>query len=959
MERHSFFYRILLPSLAAIALFLAAMYLFVIPTYRESLMDKKRETIRELTNTAWSVLQNLDNWATDSASLVKLQEEAAGIISNMRYGDEQKDYFWITDTMPRMIMHPYRPQLNGIDLSEYADTEGKRFFVEISQLVKGSGDGYIDYKWQWKDDSLVVVPKLSYVKLFEPWGWIIGTGIYVEDVQREISVVTRQVVWISFFITLIIGLIIIYLARRNYLAELLRKTAQERQREAMEKYKKLVESSSDGVLMTMNGEIVYCNPFLVQLMGFNPQEVDEKDEKLINSLNCFFQIQNHETALDPKGEGGEMVKELKVTGKSGQTIDVVLTRSIFDLEGKKGLIYTVKDVSRHKDVERELDLSMEKFKSIADMMNLGIFRCTLGRQSRFVEINNKALKLLGYNNLSELQELQVQDLFHEREEKKEVIRAVSDSLVLKDRLLHIRASDGSIIPVLVSLFPVKDVHDRMVYCDGILLDAYEHLSRDTGFHRNPVQISASVLLKPVKDFLMIPPVCDMETPSTVASRLMIMKNTDVIFVANEKKDIVGLITHSDVSRRVVAKQVDPETAIGKIMSAPVIAVSDKDMVVDAFSLMMEHKISYVALAAADGKPYGYISLLALSELRRNTPEYLIHAIQKAGSVEEVAELMKQLPRLIESLVETGTGSSTTGKLISRISDTITCKFIHETLDQMGQPPCPFVFLALGSEGRREQTLATDQDNAIIFLSDHPDDHRGYFLELGKQVCTLLDKAGYPFCQGGIMAMNPQWCLNLQEIQKRVATWIDTPNPQELLNAGVFFDFRPAHGDFAIAADLQRFCLDTARDKSVFIYNLVQATMSIKPKTAPLNKTSFGAGDKKEDMLDIKEPLLAITAIVRLWALKYGVSDKNTLERLLAMQTMNLLPTAFTEEFSQAFRYLTHLRVRNQLKNIAYHQPTSNKLHPASLTDTDRIMLKKIYSAITNHQARLGTEFRVV
>ncbi len=958
MEKSRFFYRILLPSMGAIVLFLASMYLFVIPVYRENLMDKKRETIRELTNTAWSVLENLHQKSTDSASVAMLQMEAITIVEHMRYGPEQKDYFWITDTLPRMVMHPYRPQLNGKDLSQYADAEGKRFFVEITQLVSETGDGYIDYKWQWKDDSLMVVPKLSYVKLYEPWGWIIGTGIYVEDVEREIGAVTRKLVWISLFITIIIGLIIAYLARRNYLAEQHEKQARQRQREAMEKYKKLVEASSDGVLMTMNSEIVYCNPFLISMMGYSPNETHENNESLVNSLNCFFQIKSQGKEPATAEEGSEIVKEQKYKKKNGETVDVIITRSKFDIEEKKGYIYTVKDVSRHKDVERELDLSMEKFKSIADMMNLGIFRCTMGRQARFVEMNRKALRLLGYNSLQELQDMQVQDLFSDRDERKEVLRAVSESLSIKDRLLHILKSDGTIIPVLVSLFPVKDLHDRSVFCDGILLDAYEHLSRGTGFGDPPVQFSASVLLRPVKDFLLIPPMCDLDTPCNTASRLMGMKDADLALVGTPQNEIIGLITHSDISRRVVAKGLDAATPVGQVMSSPVVAVSDQEMVADAFSLMLEHRVSYVAVHKGDRRYYGYISLLAMSELRRNTPEYLIHAIQKAQSTAEVTELMRQLPRLIESLMETGTGASTAGKLISRISDSVTIRFITDAIQQLGHPPCPWVFIALGSEGRREQTLATDQDNAIVFLPPNTENSQAekeYFLELGNRVCAQLDEVGYPFCQGGVMAMNPKWCLNLAEIQQQVTRWINTPNPEELLNTGIFFDFRPVEGDFNLATELQKFCLDQARDKGIFLYNLAQNTINIRIRSTVPART---AADRREDYLDIKEPLMAITSIVRLWALKFGVGEKNTLERLLALQTMNLLPQTFTDEFGQAHRFLTQLRIKNQLQEIAMGTSPDNLVAPGSLTDMDRIMLKKITSAITNHQARLATEFRV-
>ena len=115
---HHYFSRILLPSLVAIFLFIAVIYLMVLPNYRETLMNSKRQTIRELTNTAWSVMYKLDRMVNDTFDIDRAKREAAIIIGDMRYGDELKDYYWITDTTPIMVMHPYRPKMNGMDLTE-------------------------------------------------------------------------------------------------------------------------------------------------------------------------------------------------------------------------------------------------------------------------------------------------------------------------------------------------------------------------------------------------------------------------------------------------------------------------------------------------------------------------------------------------------------------------------------------------------------------------------------------------------------------------------------------------------------------------------------------------------------------------------------------------------------------------------------------------------------------------
>ncbi len=949
-----FFFRILLPSMAAVLLFLAAIFVFVIPNYRESLMNGKRETIRELTNTAWSVMHKLDAMIDEDFNLEDAKLEASLIISDMRYGEELKDYFWITDTIPVMIMHPYRTGLIGSNLSDYRDSRGRNFFVDIVNIVKNNGDGYVEYDWQWKDDSLTVVPKLSYVKSYEPWGWIVGTGIYIEDVKREIANLTQKVVWISLLITVLIGTIISYLARRNYVAEQERNAAQERLRDSMQRYKKLVEASTDGVLMVIENEIVYCNPYLLNLLGYSQSDFDEHNYKLIETLKEIV-------GLDKNDDNKEIVNasqlsaEKKIQKKNGVLVDVVINISKFEIEGKKGFIYAVKDVSRHKNVERELDLSMEKFKSIAGLMNIGVFRCTLGRQSRFTEINTKALELLGYSSQYELKDTHVQELFDLSGEKKEVVRAINEGIHVKDKLIRIRKGDGTVFMAMVSLFPVEDADGKLNFCDGVIIDAYDHLSRDSDFKKNPpsLQLSANVLLQPLKDFMLTAPKCDLKTSVKIAAKLMVSAKSDVLLVVDEQNELMGLVTHSDISRRVIAAGNNDSVAVAKIMSSPIIAVSEDDMVMDAFTLMMQHNVSYVVVNSADNKSHSYISLIRLSELRKDTPEYLINSIQKSESIYEINEAMNRLPRLISSLVETGTGVATTGKLISKLSDTITEKIINEAINEVGDPPTSFVFLALGSEGRREQTLATDQDNAIIFINNIGADNKilqDYFLNLGENICQKLNKAGYPLCKGGVMAMNKQWCLEMEDWKRLISEWIEKPNPQEILNISIFFDFRPVFGDFDIANKLQQFCQKNLKDKNVFFYNLAQSTITLKLHAIE--------SAKHVDYYDVKLPLLTITSIVRLWSLKFGIGERNTLERLFALHSADAVTDTVKEEIEQAYRFLMLLRIKNQLKQIEANTIVNNQIQTKTLSDLEKIMLKKIIANLSDHQSRLSLEYRI-
>ena len=221
-------YKLVLPSLLAIILFVVSIFGIILPGFKSSLLEQKKETIQELTRTVWNLLDHYEKSArAGKLSIEEGKAHAINEIRELRYGPEDKDYFWINDMLPRMIMHPYLPRLDGQNLSDYADPEGKHLFVAFVDKVQKSKEGFVPYMWQWKDDPNRVLHKLSYVKLFEPWGWIIGTGMYIDDVDHEISVLTKTFTTIS---TVILGLVILlsaYIIKQGLKTTSKRKQAEE------------------------------------------------------------------------------------------------------------------------------------------------------------------------------------------------------------------------------------------------------------------------------------------------------------------------------------------------------------------------------------------------------------------------------------------------------------------------------------------------------------------------------------------------------------------------------------------------------------------------------------------------------------------------------------------------------------------------------------------------------------
>ncbi|MCP4721050.1 MAG: GAF domain-containing protein, partial [Desulfobacteraceae bacterium] len=205
--------RIIIPLYATYLLFVLSIFLVFVPMLKKHMMDQKKEMIHELTDSAWSLLEEYDHrMKLGELTPENARQKAINQIRILRYGPEGKDYFWINDMHPIMVMHPYLSNLEGKDLTNFKDPNGKHLFVEIVEMVKKQDSGYVNYYWQWKDDPKQIVPKISFVSKFSPWGWVIGTGVYVEDIRREIALITQKfvklftgvlgiVILMSFYIT--------------------------------------------------------------------------------------------------------------------------------------------------------------------------------------------------------------------------------------------------------------------------------------------------------------------------------------------------------------------------------------------------------------------------------------------------------------------------------------------------------------------------------------------------------------------------------------------------------------------------------------------------------------------------------------------------------------------------------------------------------------------------------------
>lgn len=968
--------KLILPTVLAIALFIVSIFAIIMPAFRSNVMDRKRDMIRELTRSAWSVLlEYAQAEKNGKLSRTEAQAEAISAIRYLRYGEERKDYFWITDMRPYMVMHPYRPQLEGKDLSgkDGEDPTGKKLFVEMVEVCKKNGDGYVEYMWQWKDDPKRIVPKLSYVKRFEPWNWVIGTGIYIEDVKAEIAGMTGRLISVSIVIILAVALLLFYMTRQSLLIEKRRLLAEQGLRESERKYRALVEASTQGTMMVMNGKYIYCNPPILEMLGYSVDQFKQlelaqilavEDSDLDTGASCFNTLMN----------GGDAPNrfETRLKTKSGQTIDCELTVSRITLGEESGFIIIARDIGPSKQIRQELGQSVEKFKTLSNNLDIGVFRTRIDGKGKFIEANPAAVRILGFDSPDELYKINIFDLFHDKNDRLKITRELLREGSIKNRILELKRKDGSRATLSISAVAVKDESGSIRYSDGTVEDITQRKQAEESREDLIVQLQASQLFfnRPIKHFLREVPRCSMELSIRNAAALMSKNNYSAILITaagqqtkeeeSDNSHYIGIITDRDLRVRVLAEGMEPEQPVYRVMSSPLITIPDSALIFEAMLLMQEKSIRHLAVTDHSGHVVSLINDQQLQHMQQNSSAYLVKEIQEARQVDDIVNTHRRLPQLAKALIDGGANSKNICRIFTSVSDAIVDRLITFALDQLGPPPAAFAFIALGSEGREEQTLNTDQDNALIYedIGDEEKEKtaKEYFLKLGRTVNQWLDRCGYKLCEGDIMTGNPKWCQSLSGWKRHFYGWIHAAEPQDLLEVNIFFDFRCVYGDRSVIVRLREYIDDLLNQRPAFFQFMARNALLYKPPIGFFGKIVTGTSADKPSSFDIKDAMRPIVNFARLYTLKHQIEDTNTQDRLYRLFTGNVLTKSSYEEIVKVYDYLMQMRFKHQAAAIDQNREPDNFIDPNLLTDIEHSILKNTFTQINHFQKRLSYDF---
>ena len=521
---------------------------------------------------------------------------------------------------------------------------------------------------------------------------------------------------------------------------------------------------------------------------------------------------------------------------------------------------------------------------------------------------------------------------------------------------------GTVIQELASRYPEFSEYLVRVSITRYIDRSLKELQDQTNLMGDTERLLYSLAVKDVVSAAAV--VCTGETSIREAARLVSNSHATCLAVVGPDGRALGIVTDRDFTSRVVANELSLHLPITSIMSAPVISVDSTARLFQALLAMISEDIQHV-LVTEEGLPKAVLSSHDLILLQGKSPLAVSRHLEQQKSVEGVAKAQKKIIELLPLLLREGARVSHITRVVAEINDRLMTKVLEFAEAELGPPPRPYCWVVLGSEGRREQTFKTDQDNALIYADAPAEADEGnartaqeYFAHFSEYVRDALASCGYPPCTGGYMASNPRWRQPLASWKNYFQTWITEADLHSVEDALIFFDMRPVGGDATLFKALAAFLRGALHDASFFKSVFAYITVDRKPPLGFFRTFVVERSGEHKEGLDIKTfGTCPIVNAARLLALDAGIEATNTVDRLAAAHSLSYLDDALRRDLLESFELLTLLRLEHQLQQSRTEHPLSNYVNPGSLTHLQRSLLKEAFRTITRAQAALVDHFR--
>ncbi|MDV7188448.1 DUF294 nucleotidyltransferase-like domain-containing protein [Lutibacter sp. TH_r2] len=458
-----------------------------------------------------------------------------------------------------------------------------------------------------------------------------------------------------------------------------------------------------------------------------------------------------------------------------------------------------------------------------------------------------------------------------------------------------------------------------------------------------------------------PITCSKETSIQEAAIIMSKMVIDSIIIT-ENNIPIGIITDKDMRTKIGTGLYQITESVSKVMSSPVETFKENLSVAEAQIARLKHKVSHLIITK-DGTPstevVGIITDHDLNVSYGNNPMYLMKEIRNAKDSETLKYVRTKATNLTKAYLEQEIPIYFVTKVISEINNAITKKAIQLSIKELNQkPPAKFTWLAVGSQGRQEQLLMTDQDNALVFENvpkENYDSVKAYFLKLATKVTEKLHIVGFEYCPANIMASNTKWCLSCEEWKMQFKDWIKNPVAEKILLSIIFFDVEYIYGDKELHSQLSKRIFKYIKKNQIFLSFLSKATLENPAPLGFFKQFLVEEDGENKDNFDIKSRAIRpLVDAARIFSLLYGIHENNTIARYEKLMEVEPQNKEIFESCANAFKILLQFRTLQGISN----NDSGKYVDINNLSKADRLKLKSCFKPIKNIQDSLKLRFSV-
>jgi CBS domain-containing protein len=462
----------------------------------------------------------------------------------------------------------------------------------------------------------------------------------------------------------------------------------------------------------------------------------------------------------------------------------------------------------------------------------------------------------------------------------------------------------------------------------------------------------------IRDLLKRPPVTvPAHTSIHEAAVLMSRENVSSVLVMQEE-NLAGIVTDKDLRKRVIAAGLDPSAEIEAVMTDSPMTLEVGSAVDAALLLMMRENYHHLPVLD-DGRPVGLVTAGDILRSQSEHPLRLVRDIHKRESVDDLLRLSRRLPSLFERMVTLGRDVEQIGRMVTHITDAFTIRLIQLAEKKFGEPPMHYAWVVFGSQAREEQTARTDQDNGLVLERKANEEEAEYFAKLADFVCDGLDKLGYVYCPGEIMALNVKWRVSLAKWKRHFDNWIDEPEPQSVMHSSIFFDMRCVHGRRRLVNELLEYATTRAKDNRIFRRFMAANVLSHRPPIGFFRRFVQEDDGSQSEGLNLKHRgIVPITDLVRMRALEGEITAANTFRRLEQVVELGVMNKGDARSLRDALVLINRIRLNHQAKQMAAGQKPTNFVPPDELSPLMRRNLKAAFSLVVEAQNALAVRYQV-